>query len=97
MVRYTSFLAWDVRNDVVKINIMPRLLYPLKTIAILLTNKIVKELYVWLSSFIWKKQKPRLKCSKLKLFSKNLFGSLGGFDWYKSKKKNRNWPVSSDS
>ncbi len=33
-----------------------------------------------------KKQKPRLTFSKLKLFSKNLFGSLGGFDWTKVKK-----------
>ncbi len=90
MVRYT-FLAWDVRNDIVKINIMPRLLYPLETIAILLPNKIIKELNVWLSSFIWDKQKPRLKFSKL-----HLFGSLGGFDWTKVK-KNSNWPVSSDS
>jgi len=50
-------------------NIMPRLLYPLQMITILLPNKRVKELTGWLSSFIWNKRKPRLKFSKLQLSS----------------------------
>lgn len=63
-------------------NILPRLLYPLQMIPLLLSGKVLKLLNGWLSDFIWNKRKPRLKAAKLQLPS-----SKGGLDlpnirWY---------------
>ncbi len=44
-------------------------------IPVLLSNKVIKELEGWLSSFIWSKRRPRLKLSKLQMT-----GSDGGLD-----------------
>lgn len=62
--------------------VLPRLLYPLQMIPIILSNKVVKIIEGWLSSFIWKKRRPRLKLAKLQLSS-----TAGGLDlpnvkWY---------------
>lgn len=58
-------LSWLGRVALIKMCILPRLLYPLQMIPILLTNKVIKVLEGWMSSFIWSKRKPRLKMSKL--------------------------------
>ena len=70
------------RVSIIKMNILPRLLYPLQMIPLLLSGKVLKLLNGWLSDFIWNKRKPRLKVAKLQLPS-----SKGGLDlpnirWY---------------
>lgn len=59
-----SFLG---RIAIIKMNILPRLMYPLMMLPILLSSKVIKELNGWLSCFIWSKRKPKLKMSKLQL------------------------------
>lgn len=68
-------LSWLGRVALIKMNILPRLLYPLQMIPILLSNKVIKVLEGWLSSFIWSKRKPRLKMSTLQMG-----GCDGGLD-----------------
>lgn len=45
-------LSWLGRVALVKMNVLPRLLYPLQMVPIILSNKVVKILEGWLSSFI---------------------------------------------
>lgn len=45
------------RVALIKINVLPRLLYPLQMIPILLSSKVIKVLEGWLGSFIWSKRK----------------------------------------
>lgn len=68
-------ISWLGRIALIKMNILPRLLYPLQMIPILLSNKVIKVLEGWLSAFIWSKRKPRLKMAKLQMA-----GSDGGLD-----------------
>lgn len=68
-------LSWLGRVAIIKMNVLPRLLYPMQMVPILLSNKVIKELNGWLSLFIWSKRKPRLKLSKLQLP-----GAKGGLD-----------------
>lgn len=48
-------------------NILPRLLYPIRMIPIVFSHKVIKLIDGWLSSFIWRKRKPKLKMSILQL------------------------------
>ena len=68
-------LSWLGRIALIKMNVLPRILYPLQMIPVLLTGKVIKELEGWLSSFIWSGRKPRLKLSKLQMA-----GVDGGLD-----------------
>ncbi len=68
-------LSWLGRVALIKMNVLPRLLYPLQMIPILLSNKVIKMLEGWLSSFIWSKRRPRLKMTKLQMA-----GCEGGLD-----------------
>lgn len=68
-------LSWLGRAALIKMNILPRLLYPLQMIPILLSKKVIKVLEGWLSAFIWSKRKPCLKMAKLQMA-----GSDGGLD-----------------
>uniref|UniRef100_A0A3B3BVU9 Reverse transcriptase domain-containing protein n=1 Tax=Oryzias melastigma TaxID=30732 RepID=A0A3B3BVU9_ORYME len=63
------------RVSIIKMNVLPRLLYPLQMIPLLISNKVFKLLNGWLSEFIWHKRKPKLKFSKLQLPT-----SKGGLD-----------------
>ena len=68
-------LSWLGRIALIKMNVLPRILYPLQMVPVLLTNKVIKVLEGWLSSFIWSGRKPRLKMSKLQMA-----GVDGGLD-----------------
>ncbi|KAL0147173.1 hypothetical protein M9458_057697, partial [Cirrhinus mrigala] len=68
-------LSWLGRVALIKMNVLPRLLYPLQMIPILLSNRVIKVLEGWLSSFIWSKRRPRLKMTKLQMA-----GCDGGLD-----------------
>lgn len=68
-------LSWLGRISLLKMNVLPRLLYPIQMIPVLFSHKIIKTLNGWMSSFIWAGRKPRLKMSTLCLPS-----SKGGLD-----------------
>jgi len=76
LIRWMTLpLSWLGRVALIKMNVLPCLLYPMQMIPILMSNKVIKELNGWLNSFIWSKRKPRLKLSKLQLP-----GAKGGLD-----------------
>ena len=60
-------LSWIGRVNLVKMNILPRLLYPMQMIPLWITRKIVKSFERDLSKFIWHDKKPRLKMKTLQL------------------------------
>lgn len=55
------------RIALIKMNVLPRLLYPLQTIPLLLSNKVIKVLEGWPSSITWSKRRPRFKMIKLQM------------------------------
>lgn len=68
-------ISWLGRISLLKMNVLPRLLYPIQMIPILFNHKIVKRLNGWFKSFIWSKRRPRIKLSVLQLP-----GKMGGMD-----------------
>ncbi len=64
------------RIAIVKMIVLPKLLYPIRMVPIMFSNRALKGLNSWLTSFIWSKRKPRLKLSVLYLPS-----SMGGLDF----------------
>ncbi len=68
-------VSWLGRISLVKMNVLPRLLYPIQMIPVVFSKKVLKDLIGWLSSFIWSKRRPRFKMSVLRLP-----GSKGGLD-----------------
>lgn len=65
-------ISWLGRILVLKMNVLPRLFYPMQMIPILFNHKTVKKLNGWFSSFIWSKRKPQIRISVL------LSSSAGG-------------------
>lgn len=68
-------VSWLGRIALLKMNVLPRLLYPIQMIPILFSKRVLKDINGWLSSFIWNKRRPRLKMAVLHLPS-----SMGGLD-----------------
>lgn len=58
-------ISWLGRVALLKMNVLPRLLYPIQMIPVLLSHKTLKCLNSWFSSFIWAKKKPRLSLATL--------------------------------
>ena len=54
-------VSWLGRIALIKMNILPRLLYPIQMIPVLFSNGVLKKLNGWLSAFIWSKRRPKLK------------------------------------
>ena len=77
-------LSWLGRVALIKMNILPRLLYPLQMVPIFLSCKVVKIIEGWLSSFIWSKRRPRLKLAKLQLPVSEGGLDLPNIGWYQS-------------
>ena len=74
--QWTSLpVSWLGRISLVKMNVLPRLLYPIQMIPILFSKRVLKDINGWLSSFIWNKRRPRLQMAALHLPS-----SMGGLD-----------------
>ena len=68
-------ISWLGRVALLKMNVLPRLLYPIQMIPVMFLHKTIKQLNSWFSSFIWSKKKARLKIATLCLPS-----SEGGLD-----------------
>uniref|UniRef100_A0A669DWM5 Reverse transcriptase domain-containing protein n=2 Tax=Oreochromis TaxID=8139 RepID=A0A669DWM5_ORENI len=60
-------VSWMGRINLIKMNVLPRLLYPLQMLPITVSKKIVKEIEKDLSMFIWRGKKPRLSMKTLQL------------------------------
>ncbi len=58
------------RVHLVKMNILPRLLYPFQMLPVLIPNKALKQLRELIISFIWRKKRPRLRYNFLTLPSR---------------------------
>lgn len=58
-------ITWMGRIALLKMNVLPRLLYPLQMVPVVLSHKVLKQLNSWFSSFIWSKRKARLKIATL--------------------------------
>lgn len=69
-------VSWLGRITLVKLIELSRLLYPLRMVLILFSNRVLKGLNSCLRSSIWGKHKPRLKTNILYLPS-----SMGGLDF----------------
>lgn len=54
-------ISWLGRISLLKMNILPRLLYPIQMIPINFTHKTIRKLNGWFSSFIWEKKKSTYK------------------------------------
>lgn len=66
--RWTSLpLSMMGRIALLKMNILPRLLYHFQMVPILYNNKIIRRVKGWISSFIWNRKKLRLKMAKLQM------------------------------
>lgn len=68
-------VSWLGRIALIKMNVLPRLLYPIQMIPVLFSKRVLKDINGWLTSFIWNKRRPRLKMAVLHLPS-----SRGGLD-----------------
>ena len=55
------------RISLIKMNILPWLLYKFQMIPVLLNNNTIKKVNGWFRSFIWNCKRPRLKLAKLQL------------------------------
>uniref|UniRef100_A0A3Q3G8L9 Reverse transcriptase domain-containing protein n=1 Tax=Kryptolebias marmoratus TaxID=37003 RepID=A0A3Q3G8L9_KRYMA len=60
-------ISWLGRISLLKMNILPRLLYPIRMIPILFTQKWIQKLKSWFGSFIWAKRRAFIKMSTLQL------------------------------
>jgi len=69
-------VSWLGRIALIKMIVLPKLLYPIRMVPILFSNRTLKGLNSWLTYFIWSKHRPRLKMSVLYLPS-----SMGGLDF----------------
>lgn len=60
-------ISWLGQIGLIKMNILPRLLYPLQRTLLYIGKNMNCDLEKHFSRFIWHKKKPRLKISKLQL------------------------------
>lgn len=68
-------ISWLGRISLLKMNILPRLLYPMRMIPVLFPYKLIQKIKGWFSSFIWSKKKVLIKMSTLQLSN-----HMGGLD-----------------
>ena len=74
---YTGFIFLAVvDSDMIKMNVLPRLLYPIQMIPVLFSKRVLKDINGWLSSFIWNKRRPKLKMAVLLVTVRQIFNIL---------------------
>lgn len=57
-------ISWIGRIALIKMNVLPRVLYHIQMIPILFSTEVVEKLIGWLSSFIWSKRKSYFTAAK---------------------------------
>ena len=62
---FANFL--DGQNNLLKIYVLPRLLYPMQMLPVFISKKVAREVERDFSKFIWQKKKPRLSMKTLQL------------------------------
>lgn len=60
-------LSWMGRISLIKMNILPRLLYPLQMLPLWIPRRVISDLEKAFSQFIWHNKKPRIKIKTLNL------------------------------
>ena len=60
-------LSWLGRISLIKMSILPRLLYPLQMLPLWIPRKVLLDLEKTLSRFIWHSKKPRIRMRTLQL------------------------------
>lgn len=60
-------LSWTGRISLIKMNILPRLLYPLQMLPLWIPKRVISDLEKAFSRFIWHNKKPRIKIKTLEL------------------------------
>lgn len=60
-------ISWIGRVNLIKMNVLPRLLHPMQMLPLWITRQIVKSIQKDLSKFIWHGKRPRLKMKTLEL------------------------------
>ena len=58
-------ISWLGRVALLKMNIIPRLLYPIQMVPVVFPHKTIKSLNSWFSSLIWAKKKACIKLATL--------------------------------
>ena len=58
-------ISWLGCVALLKMNILPRLLYPIQMVPVVFPHKTIKSLNSWFSSFIWAKKKTLIKLATL--------------------------------
>lgn len=60
-------LSWIGRISLIKMNILPRLLYPMQMLPLWISKKVILDLEKAFSRYIWHNKKPRIKFKSLQL------------------------------
>lgn len=60
-------ISWLGRIALLKMNVLPKLLYPIQMIPVFFLQKTFKDLDRWFNSFKWANKRPRLRINILRL------------------------------
>ena len=60
-------VSWMGRINLIKMNVLPRLLYPMQMLPLFITKKVIRDIEREFSNFIWHGKKPRLSMKVLQL------------------------------
>ena len=60
-------LSWMGRVSLIKMNVLPRILYPMQMLPLKINNSVFSDIDKAISKFIWHVKKPRLSLKTLRL------------------------------
>lgn len=75
-------LSWLGRVSLIKMNVLPRILYPMQMLPLRINNSVFSDIDKAISRFIWHGKKPRLSLKTLRLTRENGGLSLPDFKLY---------------
>lgn len=70
------------RVAIIKINVLPRLLYVLQMLPTNIPSKIFKKIHSIVGAFVWNNKRPRMELSKLQLPNHKGGLSIPNFQFY---------------